>query len=123
MCSSGKKINWHTFITGGVEKGQTPEEAARTEVLEETGYKDFKNVSEFSKFHAKFFHVPKDENRLAHFRTFYFELGSGECETVSDDEQKHHDILWLTPEEIVKVLTPPGISMCGVNLKRALLHT
>ena len=113
-----KKINWHTFITGGVEKGQTPEEAARTEVLEETGYKDFKNVSEFSKFHAKFFHVPKDENRLAHFRTFYFELGSGECETVSDDEQKHHDILWLTPEEIVKVLTPPGHLYVWSELKK-----
>ena len=106
-----KKVDWHTFITGGVENGQTPEEAARAEVLEETGYKDIKNASELSRFHLKFFHVPKDENRLAHFHTFYFELGSGEREIVSTDEQKHHEVLWLMPEETVKVLTPPGISM------------
>ncbi|MEK7134671.1 MAG: class I tRNA ligase family protein, partial [Patescibacteria group bacterium] len=103
-----KKVDWHTFITGGVENGQTPEEAARAEVLEETGYKDIKNASELSRFHSKFFHVPKDENRLAHFHTFYFELGSGEREIVSTDEQKHHEVLWLMPEETVKVLTPPG---------------
>ena len=37
-----KKIDWHTFITGGIEEGQTAEEAARMEILEETGYKNLK---------------------------------------------------------------------------------
>ncbi|MEK7129227.1 MAG: class I tRNA ligase family protein, partial [Patescibacteria group bacterium] len=103
-----KNVNWHTFITGGVEKGQTPEGAARAEILEETGYSDIKTASELPRFHARFFHVPKDENRFAHFRTFYFELESGAQAVVSDDERARHDYLWLAPNELVRVITPEG---------------
>jgi leucyl-tRNA synthetase len=103
-----KKVDWHTFITGGVEEGQTPEEAARAEVLEETGYKNLRLVKELGRFHAKFFHVPKGVNRFAHFHTFYFELENNEKDDVTKEEQENHDILWLNQEELVEILTPPG---------------
>lgn len=39
-----KKVDWDTFLTGGVESGQTPEQAAVAEILEETGYQNPKFV-------------------------------------------------------------------------------
>jgi len=103
-----KKVDWHTFITGGVEEGQTPEEAARTEVLEETGYKNIKVSKELKRFHAKFFHVPKKVNRFAHFHSFYFELENGEKEELTTEEKENHNVLWLAEKELLNILTPPG---------------
>jgi len=100
-----KKIAWHTFITGGIEKGQTPEEAIRAEIREETGYTDLKLVREFGVFHSKFFHGPKDENRFGHFRPFYFELQSETREEVEEAEKEKHEPLWLTKEECLKLMT------------------
>lgn len=100
-----KTIAWHTFITGGIEAGQTPEEAIRAEILEETGYTDLKLVRTFNKFHSKFFHGPKNENRFGHFHPFYFELQSEAQETVDDAEKAKHEPLWLTREECLKHMT------------------
>ena len=103
-----KKVAWGTFITGGVEKGQTPEEAAIAEIREETGYQNLKLVRALPRSHSKFFHVPKGENRFAHFHNFYFELENEEKVEVSAGEQEKHEVLWLSPQEVEKFLTPEG---------------
>ena len=36
-----KKVNWVTFVTGGVDDGEKPVEAAIREIKEETGYHEF----------------------------------------------------------------------------------
>src|SRR5581483_10567135 len=69
-----KQIDWHTFITGGIEDGQSAEAAARAEVREETGYVNLLLISELPRYDSKFYHGPKGENRNAHFRSFLFEL-------------------------------------------------
>jgi 8-oxo-dGTP pyrophosphatase MutT (NUDIX family) len=103
-----KTVDWETFITGGVEEGQTPEQAARAEVLEETGYKNLKLVAELPKFHAKFYHHPKGVNRFAHFHAFLFELENEDREEVTADEQKNHDCIWLDEVELEKFRLPEG---------------
>ncbi len=95
-----KKVDWDTFITGGVEKGQTSEQAARAEITEETGYQNMKLVRQLPRAHSQFFHVPKNENRFAHFDTFVFQLVDGEKKDTSSDEQSKHDVVWLTPKEL-----------------------
>jgi leucyl-tRNA synthetase len=95
-----KKVDWDTFITGGVEDGQTPEEAARNEVREETGYRNLKLIKQLSNTHAQFFHVPKDENRYAHFSGFYFELQDDTRDDIVDAEQQKHSVVWLTKDEM-----------------------
>lgn len=95
-----KKVDWDTFLTGGVDEGQTPEEAAIREIREETGYLNPKLVKQLSNTHAQFFHVPKDENRFAHFSDFYFELEDDAREDMSEEEKQTHEVVWLTAEEM-----------------------
>jgi leucyl-tRNA synthetase len=108
ICLKWKKVAWGTFITGGVEKGQTPEEAAMAEIMEETGYRHPILKRILSRTHSKFFHIPKNENRFAHFHNLYFELKDGDKAAVSEDEQAKHEVRWLTKDEVPKFLTAEG---------------
>jgi leucyl-tRNA synthetase len=101
-----KKVPWKTFITGGVEKGQSVEEAAFAEVREETGYQNIKFVKNLGKVNSKFFHVPKGENRFAHFDVLYLELKDGEKVEVSEKEKANHDVVWVSKDEIKSFITP-----------------
>jgi leucyl-tRNA synthetase len=101
-----KQVAWCTFITGGIESGQTPEEAAKMEIEQETGYLSAKFIKNFGIVHGKFYHVPKKTNRNAHARVVYFELQDESRAQVSDAEKEIHDILWLTADELKKQLTP-----------------
>jgi leucyl-tRNA synthetase len=100
-----KKVAWHTFITGGPENGQSFEEAARNEILEETGYKNLKLIKKLPMVHAKFYHVPKEQNRFAHFHSFCFKLQDGEQDIISEKEKSIHEIVWLSASEIEKIIT------------------
>ncbi len=95
-----KKIDWKTLITGGVEEGQTPEEAAREEILQETGYKNLCMVKQLTNVHSIFYHGPKGVNRLAHFSVLYFELENEERESITDEEKENHDPSWLSAEKM-----------------------
>jgi ADP-ribose pyrophosphatase YjhB (NUDIX family) len=103
-----KAVNWETFITGGIEEGQTAEEAARVEVREESGYKNLRLVKVLPSYHSKFFHKPKGVNRFAHFQSFLFELINDEQITVSIDEAKKHECVWLTKNELLNFRLPEG---------------
>ena len=101
-----KEVAWGTFITGGIEEGQTPETAAKAELEEEVGYTDAKFIRNFGVMHGKFYHVPKKTNRNAHAHVVYLELQSDAKKPVTDAEQAIHEVLWLTAEELKRFLTP-----------------
>ncbi|HVV15500.1 MAG TPA: leucine--tRNA ligase [Candidatus Paceibacterota bacterium] len=101
-----KQVAWGTFITGGIEPGQTPETAAKAELAEEVGYTDAKFVRDFGVVHGKFYHVPKKTNRNAHAHVVYLELQSDARAEVAQNEQAIHEVLWLTADELKKFLTP-----------------
>jgi 8-oxo-dGTP pyrophosphatase MutT (NUDIX family) len=103
-----KEIDWETFITGGIEDGQTAEEAARAEVLEETGYTNLHLVCELPRYDAKFFHGPKNVNRHAHFRCFLFETADETTKPLSADELAKHESVWLKAEELTNFRLPEG---------------
>lgn len=101
-----KEVAWGTFITGGIEKEQTPETAAKAELREEVGYTDAKFIKEYGVVHGKFYHVPKQTNRNAHAHIVYMELESDARDAVSEKEEAIHEVLWLTADELKKFLTP-----------------
>lgn len=103
-----KEIDWETFITGGIEEGQTAEEAARAEVREESGYKNLRLVRELPRYHSKFYHGPKGVNRFAHFHSFLFELVDNERVPLSKDEIKKHTCVWLNRTELEHFRLPTG---------------
>ena len=109
LCLKWKAVLWTTFITGGIEPGQTALDAARAEIKEETGYLNLKLIRTLPNTHSKFYHGQKKENRFAHFSNFYFQLENDEHVEQDEVEGKmKHDALWLTAEEIQKQLTPAG---------------
>lgn len=101
-----KEVAWGTFITGGVENGQTPEEACLAEIREETGYVNAEFVSNLGVIHSLFYHVPKKVNRFAHAHALLFKLKDETLVEVKNEEKKIHDILWLSIDELKKFLTP-----------------
>ncbi|MDB5224381.1 MAG: leucine--tRNA ligase [Candidatus Adlerbacteria bacterium] len=106
MALKWKKVAWGTFITGGIEEGQTPEQAAQMEIEQETGYLHARPVKNFGVVHGKFYHVPKKTNRNAHAHVVYLELEDDEQKPVADEEKDMHELLWLTADELQKFLTP-----------------
>jgi len=103
-----KAIAWETFITGGIEDGQTPEEAARAEVLEEAGYANLRLVCELPSYVAKFYHGPKNVNRHAHFQCFLFEVTGEADQKPAPEELKKHEPVWLSGEELKGFELPEG---------------
>lgn len=108
LCLRWKKTPWETFVTGGIEEGQTDEEAARAEIYQETGYKNIRLMCRLPFFDAKFYHAPKMENRWAHVSPFVFELVDEERDPISEEEQANHECVWLTVGELIEFRLPEG---------------
>ena len=70
-----KKFGWDTVVIGGIEGNEKPEEAARREVREETGYSDleFKRILG-GQTEAHYYAKHKGENRIGIATGVYFEL-------------------------------------------------
>jgi leucyl-tRNA synthetase len=106
LVSKWKASVWNGWLTGGIEDGDTPEDTARTEVREESGYTDIASVDirDFS-VHSLFYHPVKKQNRLAHYRLAIAELASLDKEAVSEEEQAICDFVWVDKKDIVDTLT------------------
>jgi len=97
-----KKQPWTTFITGEVEKGEEILEAAKREVLEETGFKNIKLKKHLGQSKAVFHAAHKNENRIAYTSAFLFELLDEINEKVSDEEKDIHEFVWLERNDLTK---------------------
>ena len=101
-----KQVEWGTFLTGGVDAGFTPEEAALQELREETGYLNAEIVGNLGMVDGLFYHVPRQKNQLSNSHIFCVELLNDEREEISAAEDAKHEVLWLTKEELTDFLTP-----------------
>ena len=66
LCVDALKRNCKSFVLGGIEEGEIPEEAAVREVKEETGYTDITiNRKSIFELHNQFYAAYKGVNRYA----------------------------------------------------------
>jgi leucyl-tRNA synthetase len=101
LCLEWPKQNWTTFVTGGVDEGEDLSEAARREIIEETGYTNIEFVRSLgSAVRNQFFAAHKDENRLAFVHAMLFRLVDNTQEKVAEEERAQHTPTWLSWEEI-----------------------
>ncbi len=115
--STGKYalLDWHgtlegitTAVMGGIEEGQTPEEAALMEIREETSLSNARIIQKAPWITAaKYCASHKGENRTAHAYSLLAEVdsvdGQGEIE---QSEQDKHTLIWVDESEVLGSLTP-----------------
>jgi len=99
------EAEWGTLLTGGIDDGYTAEETVLKEIREETGYTSARIIESLGVIHSKYYHHPKQQNRIGHAATFIVELTDDTQEEVSDEEKEKHEIRWLTKDALRSFLT------------------
>lgn len=102
--SDGRK----TFVTGGIEDGQSAEEAALIEIKEETGYSNLVLICKLPSYQAQFFHPQKNLDRYAYFQCFFFELVTEKRTIIDQKESNLHQPTWLSLAELRAQITEEG---------------
>lgn len=92
------KVGWKTFITGGVESGEKPSDAAVRELVEETGYRNISKITEFqSPSISHFYHPGKKHNQKSTIHTVLVELKDGAQDPI---ELAKHSYEWVAKDAV-----------------------
>jgi leucyl-tRNA synthetase len=123
-CLDWTKQGWHTFVIGGIEDGETPEEAAVREVKEETGYQNIRSVRLLPvQTHSNFYASHKDINRYGDEYAVYVELGGDEFIEPDEAEIANHVGQWLPRDEAMKYVDTPFSELMWQAIDKPVVYT
>lgn len=105
LCLDAKNKNCRSFVMGGIERNEKPDETAIREIKEETGYQNIK-INFVSKFKLvnHFYVKQKDVNRLSFLSVVIAELLDLYSIPISNDESAKHNILWIDKKDLLNFL-------------------
>jgi leucyl-tRNA synthetase len=102
-----KKVPWKTLVIGGVEDGETFEQAIRREIKEETGFQHIKSVQKICwEMESHFYASHKDINRKAFTQVFVVELEDIQKKDLSGEEAEKHEVTWVPTSDLEKTFWP-----------------
>lgn len=92
------------FVGGGIEAGETAEQAIVREVKEESGYEQIVSIKPIITIIGNGYKSKKDINCEDPDQIFIVEV-DGEPVALSEEDQALHTTEWLTKEEVTKAIT------------------
>ena len=104
LCENMKNGKYRSFVQGGIEEGENIEQAAKREILEETGYKNVRieYISEIPIINHFFaaYKGPSGTNRFSKLEIVYGVLNNLEKDEISDEEKAKHTVKWVSKEDL-----------------------
>jgi leucyl-tRNA synthetase len=102
LCLDWVKLkDWKSLVTGGVESGESFEEAVEREIKEESGYQNFKILRKLGGgYDTEFYAVPKDTNTYMKQHCFLVELVDDIKKEIGEEELEKHLPVWVEKDKV-----------------------
>jgi len=102
--TKGEKLVQIRLVKGGIELGETPEEAAKREIKEEIG---LSNVRVARKLGGYEYEVDEILHKVTAFLVESNSNEAAQATTFDEGDAVIDDVIWVSKEEAIKLLTFP----------------